>query len=158
MESMARLLRDGRAHKRLLQWYIKDLWSQAEQSWDDLISLGPWFSQAVSQWLNKDLMFAMVPLSLLSPDFFLFTDASLTGWGAHMDDLLASGLWSAHWKEHHINVLELRAVWLALKSFCQVISGCHVLQHDSGCLSEQRGEVGEAVTNSTVHLSWQPIC
>ena len=59
--------------------------------------------------------------------FFLFTDASLVGRGAHMDDLSASGLWSSHWKEHHINVLELRAVWLALKSFRQVISDSHVL-------------------------------
>ena len=49
------------------------------------------------------------------------------GWGAHMDNLSASGLWSAHWKGHHINILELRAVWLALKSFHQAISDSHVL-------------------------------
>ena len=44
-----------------------------------------------------------------------------------MDDVSASGLWSAHWKEHHINVLEFRAVCLALKSFLHVISDSHVL-------------------------------
>ena len=41
MESMAHLLPDGRAHKGLLQWHIKDRWSQADQSWDFHISLGP---------------------------------------------------------------------------------------------------------------------
>ena len=34
---------------------------------------------------------------------------------------------SVQWSKEHINVLELRAVWLALKSFRQVISGCQVL-------------------------------
>ena len=45
---MARLLPEGRAHKRLLQWQTKDRWSQADKPWDFHISLGPWFSQAVS--------------------------------------------------------------------------------------------------------------
>ena len=109
MESMAGLLPDDRAHKRLLQWYNKNRWSQADQSWDCLISLGPWFSQAVSLWLNKDFLFALVRLSLPPPVFFFFffffTDASLVGSGAYIDDLSASSLWPAYWKEHHINVL-----------------------------------------------------
>ena len=44
-----------------------------------------------------------------------------------MGDLSASGQWSVHWQDQHINVLELRAVMLALKSFHQVIPHCHVL-------------------------------
>ena len=127
MESMAGLLPDGRAHKRLLQWHIKDCWSQADQPWDFHISLGPWFSQAISKWLNRDFLFSMVPLCRPPPDLFLFTDASLVGCGAHMGDLSASGQWSVHWQDQHINVLELRAVMLALKSFHQVIPHCHVL-------------------------------
>ena len=120
-ESMARLLPDGRAHKRMLQWCIKDRWSQADQSWNFHIALGPWFNKAVIQWLNRDFLFTMVPLCRPQPDLFLFTDVSLVGWGAHMGDLSASGLWSAYWQTQHINVLELRAVMLALKSFRQII-------------------------------------
>ena len=127
MESMARLLPDGRAHKRSLQRHVKDRWSQANQSWDCHIALGPWFKLAVEQWLNRDFLFAMVPLAQPHPDLHLFKDASLIGWGAHLSDLSASGRWSAQWSKEHINVLELRAVRLALKSFCQEISGCHVL-------------------------------
>ena len=102
MESMARLLPDGKAHKRMLQWCIKDRWSQADQPWDFHISLGPWFNKAVIQWLNRDFLFTMVPLCRPQPDLFLFTDASLVGWGAHMGDLSASGLWSAYWQTQHI--------------------------------------------------------
>ena len=127
MESMARLLPDGRAHKRSLQWHVKDRWSQASQSWDCHIALGPWFKLAVEQWLNRDFLFAMVPLAQPQPDLYLFTDASLISWGAHLGDLSASGRWPAQWSKEHINVLELRAVWLALKSFRQEIIGCHVL-------------------------------
>ena len=127
MESVAHLLPYGQSHKHLLQRHAKDRWSQATQSWDYHISLGPWFRQAVEQWLNKYFLHAMVPLVHPQPDFYLFTDASLVGWSAHMGDLSVSGQWSVQWSKEHINVLELRAVWLALKSFCQVISGCQVL-------------------------------
>ena len=79
MESVAHLLPYGRAHKRLLQWHVKDQWSQATQSWDYHFSLGPWFRQAVEQWLNKGFLHAMVLLVHPQPDFYLFTDASLVG-------------------------------------------------------------------------------
>ena len=124
MESVARLLPYGRAHKHLLQWHVKDRRSQATQSWDYHISLGPWFRQAVEQWLNKDFLHAVVPVVHPQPDFCMFMDASLVGWGAHLGDLSVSGQWSVQWSKEHINVLELWAVWLALKSFRQVISGC----------------------------------
>ena len=157
MESMARLLPDGRAHKRMLQWCIKDRWSQADQSWDFHISLGPWFNKAVIQWLNRDFLFTMVPLCRPQPDLFLFTDASLVGWGAHMGDHSASGLWSAYWQTQHINVLELRAVMLALKSFHQIIPNCHILLSTDNTtvaayLNKEGGRGHEPC------LSWRPIC
>ena len=96
MESVARLLPYGQAHKRLLQWHVKDQWSQATQSWEYHISLGPWFRQAVEQWLNKNFLHAMVPLVHPQPDFYLFTDVSLVGWGTQLGDLSVSGQWSVH--------------------------------------------------------------
>ena len=47
----------------------------------------------------------------------LFTDASNEGWGAHLDQSSTKGLWSEGEKRLHINVLELKAVSLALRSF-----------------------------------------
>ena len=47
----------------------------------------------------------------------LFTDASNEGWGAHLDQSSTKGLWSDREKRLHINVLELKAVSLALRSF-----------------------------------------
>ena len=47
----------------------------------------------------------------------LFTDASNEGWGAHLDQSSTKGLWSDQEKRLHINVLELKAVSVALRSF-----------------------------------------
>lgn len=57
--------------------------------------------------------------SLEQPDFdvTIFTDASRSGWGAKMEDQEAFGFWDKKELTYHINVLELRAVYLALKSF-----------------------------------------
>lgn len=53
-----------------------------------------------------------------NPDFELFTDASLEGWGAHTDHLNTGGRWNPSELEH-INVLELRAILFGLKSLCK---------------------------------------
>ena len=57
------------------------------------------------------------PLHPLGHALQLFTDASNEGWSAHLGDSTARGVWSDHESRLHINVLELKAVFLALKSF-----------------------------------------
>ena len=47
----------------------------------------------------------------------LFTDASNEGWGAHLEQTSTKGLWSDREKRLLINVLELKAVSLALQRF-----------------------------------------
>lgn len=49
----------------------------------------------------------------------IFTDSSLTGWGAACDDEIARGLWSVNEQTQHINFLELLAAFLGLKAFCK---------------------------------------
>ena len=41
----------------------------------------------------------------------------LCGWGAHLDQSFTKGLWSDHEKRLHLNILELKAVSMALRSF-----------------------------------------
>ena len=47
----------------------------------------------------------------------IFTDASNQGWGAHLQNMTVSGYWTDQEKLLHIYVLELKAVFRALKSF-----------------------------------------
>ena len=127
MESKANLLPLGRAFKRPLQWELKERWSQRLALWDDKIQLGPWFVKAVSHWTDREFLMSLSPLHHPAPELQSFTDGSLEGWGAHMESLIASGIWPIELKSQHINVLEMKAVWLALRAFAPHIQGHSVL-------------------------------
>ena len=47
----------------------------------------------------------------------LFTEASKEGWGAHLNNHTARGTWSLPESILHINCLEIKLVFLALKEF-----------------------------------------
>ena len=49
------------------------------------------------------------------PTHVITTDASMTGWGAQMNDMSIQGLWTDTEKMDHINFLELKTVLLALR-------------------------------------------
>ena len=53
----------------------------------------------------------------LPPDLTIFSDASKKGWGASCQGITTGGQWSSVEKTWHINVLELKAVRLAILSF-----------------------------------------
>ena len=54
------------------------------------------------------------------------SDASNMGWGARQSELLMGGRWSLEETSHHINYLELLAVFLALQCFVKHSSGITV--------------------------------
>ena len=60
------------------------------------------------------------------PEMLLFTDASQAGWGTHLQELGASGVWSESEKHLHITLLEMRAVLLTLMAFQDRLMGHRV--------------------------------
>ena len=50
-------------------------------------------------------------------DLVIHTDASLLGWGATADNTSIGGRWSPEESQQHINVLELKAAYLAIQAF-----------------------------------------
>ena len=67
------------------------------------------------------------PLHLIKHALQIFTDASKEGWGAHLNEFTARGSWSLPESKLHINYLELKAVFLALKEFQDLCSNQIVL-------------------------------
>lgn len=57
----------------------------------------------------------------------IYTDASTTGWGACYGTDRTHGFWSERDKKHHINYLELQAIFFGLKCFAQDLSNCNIL-------------------------------
>ena len=68
-------------------------------------------------WLEEDNVLPGQPLHPLKHALQIFTDASKEGWGAHLNEHTARGTWSLPESKLHINHLELKAVFLALKEF-----------------------------------------
>ena len=82
------------------------------------------------EWWNSRERFAQgVLLKPPLPSHTLFTDASLSGWGAHLEPegLLFHGVWSLDQSALHINVLEMKAILFALKQCHQHVNNTTVM-------------------------------
>ena len=67
------------------------------------------------------------PLHPLKQALQIFTDAIKEVWDAHLNEHTARGTWSLPVSKLHINYLELKAVFLALKEFQDLCSDRIVL-------------------------------
>ena len=68
-------------------------------------------------WWKKNVFKAFKPIRYTKISIIIYTDASLEGWGASMGNVSTGGTWLPDEKLMHINVLELKAILLALKLF-----------------------------------------
>ena len=62
----------------------------------------------------------------VSPQLELWSDTSDVGWGVHLDEQFASGLWAPEDVERSINAWELLAIESALKWFAPLLAGSSV--------------------------------
>jgi len=73
--------------------------------------------QELLWWLRNLELCNGKSLIQMPPQLIIQTDASKTGWGASCQGQATGGAWSKEERQLHINVLELKAVNLALLSF-----------------------------------------
>ena len=85
------------------------------QSLDNLLPWTEAIAAHLDWWQNPSNVMKGADLHPKDHSIQLFTDASNEGWGAHLDQNSTKGLWSDREKRLHINVLELKAVSLALR-------------------------------------------
>ncbi|CAG2245642.1 unnamed protein product [Mytilus edulis] len=81
-------------------------------------------------WINN-IEKSSKPILTIEPSMILQSDSSKTGWGGlikHPKLAMAKtgGHWSYHEQDKHINVLELLAAFLTLKSFCATKNNIHI--------------------------------
>ncbi len=74
-------------------------------------------------WRDPVFLRSGVRMGAIHCRHMITTDASMTGWGAVFEGRPASGEWKEEFLSWHINGLELRAVFLALKYFLPVLGG-----------------------------------
>ena len=127
LTSLEQLVFRGRLHMRPLQFRLQTCWSQHRDDQSKLVNINQEAKQALQWWMNTAHLKAGVPMHESPPETTLFTDASTEGWGAHMEQLQAEGLWTPAQRPLHINNLELLAVLLALQEFEKTVHGKRVL-------------------------------
>lgn len=113
------------------------------------------------EWWNNNILKASKPIKHEEPDIVIDTDASFLGYGGSCGDIKVSSKWKDEEKNSHINVLELRAVQLVLKSvnkqFC--IEGKHVrVRCDNSCAVAYLNNMGGSKSmscNDVAHSIWE---
>ena len=108
--------------------------------------------------MNPTIYLTEIPLVIPSPDFHLFSDASRSGWGAHLEPLglEVQDLWDSASQDLHINNFELRAVFLALQRFQNhIYDSCVMVASDNSSVVaylKKQGGGGGAGGGGTPHL------
>uniref|UniRef100_A0A8D8SPA0 Enzymatic polyprotein n=1 Tax=Cacopsylla melanoneura TaxID=428564 RepID=A0A8D8SPA0_9HEMI len=100
----------GKLHYRQIQWASRHL--PRHQPLRQSVIPNRALSQ-IQWWLGA--LHRTSPIFPPSPQAFLTTDASNSGWGAVVNNLTFRGAWGEHQKEWHINLKEMFAVRRALE-------------------------------------------
>lgn len=69
------------------------------------------------KWWQENIKQVFSPIIRPDPNIVIYSDASLKAWGAVCNGIRANGAWSPQEAKCHINVLEMKACYLALQSF-----------------------------------------
>ena len=77
-------------------------------------------------WWISNMPFACKNIHPLRANIQLQTDSSKKGWGAVYGDQQIGGRWNTNEAMDHINILELKAAFFVLKSFCSQANETHV--------------------------------
>ena len=111
---------------RPIQWHLKNNW-RVPESLEKVIPVPRSLHPHLRWWLEESNVLSGQPLHPLKHALQIFTDASKEGWGAHLNERTARGTWSIPESRLHVNHLELKTVFLAIKEFQHLCSNNIVL-------------------------------
>lgn len=155
MASCIDLVPWARLHMRPIQLYLLAWWTPAKQTLDYKIPLFSPLKQHLYWWMDRENFFKGVLLEQESAQVTLITDASQSGWGAHLNSYQTAGHWPDHYNSKHINWLELKAVQLALKTFLQHVKNKSVLvRTDNATVVSYINKQGGTHAPELCYLTW----
>ena len=132
LNAAADLVMLGRLHLRPLQMFLRNQWKPLKLTYCHQIGMTTEILQHLKWWLQEDHYHRYhqgIPLRIDPPSHTIFTDASLSGWGAHVEPegLLFHGVWTEDQSRLHINVLEMKAIFLSLSRAVHKVKNSTVL-------------------------------
>ena len=114
LASLEWLVPNGCLRMRTLQWHLKAHWSPESDPPSLPVPLPREVRRDLSWWMVRDHHMTGVQFGTPAPDLHLYSDASCSGWGAHLLDQHVPRVWSDQKKLLHINLLEMKALFLGL--------------------------------------------
>ena len=142
-------------HYRSLQ-ILKTKALHAGGSYDHQVQLDEESKQELIWWSSKLSMWNGKALVRPHPNIVIKSDASLVGWGAVCQNAKTGGLWLENERDQHINVLELKAAFLAIQCFQSKILKKHVLlQSDNKVAIAYINNMGGTKSKKLIDLASQ---
>ncbi len=123
MAAVSPMLPLGLLHMRPFLWWMKELRLHPTVPATRLIRVSCSCCRPLLMWRDPVFLRSGVRMGAIHRRYMITTDASMTGWGAGFEGRPASGEWKEEFLSWHINCLELRAVFLALKNFLPFSGG-----------------------------------
>ena len=119
----------GRLHLRPIQMFLLSQWRPQKFSLNHQIKISANILHHLDWWKQEEIYQQGVPLRINPPSHTIFTDASLLGWGSHVEPegILFHGVWTKTQSQLHINMLEMMAISMALKEALHTIKNSTVL-------------------------------
>ena len=147
----------GPLHHKFLEMDKTQALKINKGNFDKNMSLSPEATTDLKWWISAlDTTYNLINHG--EPQVAMTTDASLMGWGCCMETVTAGGNWTPEETQHDINYLEMFAVFLALKSFSNTISGKHVkLLVDNTTAVTTKNQMGTChsrLNNQLAHQIW----
>ena len=112
LSSLTSIVPEGRLRMQSLQLRLHLLWDQMDDS-----TLIPWDQECrldLEWWVTLDRLQSGISLAQVNPHLDFWSDALDVGWGVHLQDVTASGLWSPEEALLPINARELLAMQFGL--------------------------------------------
>ena len=126
LASLERLVPHGHLRMRTLQWHLKAHWFPESDPPSLPVPLPREVRRDLSWWMVRDHLLTGIRFGTPAPDLHLYSDAFCSGWDAHLLDQHLSGVWSDQEKLLHINLLEMKALFLGLQLFREDVICHHV--------------------------------
>ena len=128
MSSMTAVVPFARMHMRYMQLFLLHYWRPHRDPMSMLLTVPESLLPDVRWWRNTANLLVGVSLAHRPSQYTMTTDASLYGWGGHLDSHEGvQGLWTPQEKEMHINVLELLSVRKCMAQYLPILAGKVVL-------------------------------
>ena len=157
LASLERLVPHSRLRMRSLQWHLKTHWSPESDPPSLPVSLSREVREDLSLWMVRDHLLKRVRFGTPALNLHLYSDASRSGWGAHLLDRVVSGVWLEQDKVLHISLLEMKAMFLELQSLQELVAGRRVTTMCDNStvvayVNKQGGTVSRSLCSLASHL------